>query len=81
MLATHCLNVTSDFSVAPDQLPMLVQLPPEMSNFFVESGYLETVLRGTARSVATARALPSHTAERFCAAVYQTREAFGQSAH
>lgn len=44
--------MVSDFAVAPDQLPMLVQLPPEMSNFFVESGYLETVygeLRGQSR--------------------------------
>ncbi len=52
MLATNCSELIHGFAVAPDHLPMLVQLPPEMSNFFVESGYLETVygeLRGQSR--------------------------------
>ena len=52
MLATNCVDITAQFTVAADPLPMLVQLPPEMSNFFVESGYLETVygeLRGQSR--------------------------------
>ena len=52
MLATTSTQLSYAAVLPVDQLPMLVQLPPAMSNFFVESGYLETVygdLRGQSR--------------------------------
>jgi hypothetical protein len=52
MLASLGSQVIHQAAEIPEQLPLLVQLPPEMSNFFIESGYLEAVygeLRGQSR--------------------------------
>ncbi len=42
-VATGCTQLEVTSSIAEDGLPLLVELPPELSNFFIESGYLETV--------------------------------------